>query len=98
MKATSSVGTTPKPNAVLTNQPAKALAICEELAKLDSKSQADFHVAGLAGKALVVQQLNRKEEARELLTSVLPLLGKLQDERLKADLSSLARQHNIKLP
>lgn len=80
------------------NQPTKALALCEELAKLDSKSQADFHVAGLAGKALALQQLDRTEEARELLASVLPQLGKLQDERLKADLSALARQHNITLP
>jgi serine/threonine-protein kinase len=81
-----------------TNQPAKALAIAEELGKLDSKSQAEFYVAGLAGKALALVQLNRQDEARELLAIVLPLVDKLNNEQLDKDLRALAGQYDIKLP
>ncbi len=77
------------------NESANALKIYDELSRLDERTQAEFRIAGLAGRALVLQQLGQTDEVPEALSLVVPSLSQLRDDTLRSDLEALAQRYQV---
>jgi serine/threonine-protein kinase len=77
------------------NKAELAYTLYDELARLDEVTQAQFHAAGLAGKALVLQMQGKTDDVPEALSLAVAKLNQLGDDTLRADLEALARLHKV---
>lgn len=75
-------------------QSESALTLYDELAKVE---EAEFRLAGTAGRAIVLDQLKRPDDAAEVLKSVIPRRNQISDESLRSGVERLAAKYGIKL-